>query len=56
MTASLKAETKNGDARLGERTVARKPVGDKDNSVVAETIRWFQSDDMVAARVFRNAA
>jgi hypothetical protein len=25
-----------------------KSVGDKDNSVVAETIRWFQSDDTLA--------
>jgi hypothetical protein len=33
---------------LGERTVAREAVGDKDNSVDADSILWFESDETVA--------
>jgi hypothetical protein len=37
-----------GQTRLGERIVARELVGDKNNSVVADSILWFESDDTVA--------
>jgi hypothetical protein len=33
---------------MGERTVARELVGDKDSSVVADSILWFESNETVA--------
>jgi hypothetical protein len=35
------------------RAYCRSKVRDKDNSVVAETIRWFQSDDTLACASVR---